>query len=173
MRSWLHRLFVEHWPRKLVAIVAAIVIWFLVSTSITVTRTISNIPVRVINIPKNMTIEGLQPNGLLKERMTLTMTGSKATLDTLVASDLEVVTDAEGRGERWTVEVTKRNLISLNPDIDLKRNLTSVSPGELTLQLSPLVTEKIPVQVVPVGDPPKGYIFLDVWPEASPKCEWP
>ncbi len=165
MRSWLKDFLLHNWARKLVALLAAVVIWLLVSYSITVTRTISGVPIRVLNIPKDKTVEGLLPNGLLSRRLTLTVTGQRTTVDNLKASDLEVVTDASGLGDRWTLDITKRNLKATSSDIDLMRGITSVSPVQLTIQLSNLVTEKIPITITePVGEPPEGFLFLDVWP---------
>ncbi|MBS0621883.1 MAG: hypothetical protein JSR80_02860 [Verrucomicrobia bacterium] len=166
MREFFGHLFIRNWPRKLIALLAAIVIWFLVSHSITVTRTITNVPVRVLNIPKDKTIEGLLPSGILAQRITLTLTGRKTSLDELSGNDFEVVSDAAGLGDHWTFEVSKRHLLSLNPDFDLARDVLSVAPVKITLQLEPLVTEKIPITLTePIGDPPNGYIFLDVWPQ--------
>ncbi len=166
MSEILFRTFLHQWPRKLTALLAAIIIWFLVDHSITITRTIPNIPVRVLNVPENKTIDGLLPNGLIGKRLTLTITGQKTALEELSSSDLEVVTDAAGKGDRWTLEVTKKNLVSLNPDLDLTHGIASVSPVELTIQMSSYVTEKIPITITrPVGEPPKGYTYLDVWPQ--------
>ncbi len=166
MITLLKNLFIVNWPRKLIALIAAIVIWFLVSHSITITRTIPNIPVRVLNIPADKTIDGLLPNGLLSERITLTMTGSRTLLDTLSGQDIEVVTDAAGRADHWTISISKRNLVAKGPDIDIPFGITSVSPVELTIQLDPLVTDRIPITVTPpIGEPPKGYLYLDVWPQ--------
>jgi hypothetical protein len=166
MITLLRNLFIVNWPRKLIALIAGIVIWFLVSHSITITRTIPNVPVRVLNIPADKTVEGLLPGGLLADRLTLTLTGSRSLLDTLAGQDIEVVTDAAGRPDQWTITVTKRNLVAKSADIDIARGVTSVSPVELTVELSPLVTDRIPITVTPpIGEPPKGYLYLDVWPQ--------
>ncbi|MGE3954161.1 MAG: YbbR-like domain-containing protein [Parachlamydiales bacterium] len=166
MKSFLKRLFIDNWPRKLVAIIAALVIWLLVNHSITVTRTIPNVPIRVLNIPTDKTIEGVGPGGLLPRRIPLTLTGRKQALDRLTSKDIEVVTDAEGAGDRWTIEVTKRNIVGKNAEIDVAHDISSVAPIELTVQLSNLITEKVPITVTePVGEPPTGFLFIGVWPQ--------
>lgn len=166
MRSLLYRIFIANWRRKLLALASAIVIWFLVNNSITVTKTFPGVPIRVIHLPEDKTIEGLQPNGLLSRRIPVTITGRSNVLERASASDFEIVIDAYNKGDRWTTEISKRNLISLNPDIDLAYAVTEVAPAEVTIQLSPLVTAKIPVIIAsPVGEPPQGYQYLDVWPQ--------
>lgn len=165
MKRWLRILFIENWPRKLSALVAALIIWLLVSHSLMGSRTISNIPIRVLNIPQDKTIQGLLPNGQLDRRLTLTLTGRKAVLDQLTGADLEVVVDASGKGDRWTTPLSRRNLVSLTPGIDLARGITDLSPVDLTIQLSRLLTERVPVTIAePLGEPPSGYLFVDIWP---------
>jgi hypothetical protein len=76
------------------------------------------------------------------------------------------VIDSSDKGEEWVVQVTKRNLVSLNPEIELVQNISQVSNSELIIHLVPLITEKIPVFIaVPKGEPPEGYQFLNVWPQ--------
>ncbi|EPP29676.1 conserved membrane domain protein, partial [Chlamydia psittaci 84-8471/1] len=43
----------------------AIIIWVLVGQTVTVTRTLNNIPVRIIDLNPDQTVLGLQSNGLL------------------------------------------------------------------------------------------------------------
>lgn len=166
MKMMLEKLFIENWERKVISLVSAIIIWFLVSNSITVTRSLSNIPVKVIGLPVDKTIEGLQPNGLMNERVTLTLTGSKALVQNLTSGDLEVVIDARDKGDEWIAQIDKRSLTSLNPDIDLKNHISEVTGNDFIITLKQLVTEKIPITVTkPIGDPPPGYQFLDIWPQ--------
>ncbi len=63
------------------------------------------------------------------------------------------------------VQITKKNLVSLNPSINLSKHITSISYPEFVLKMSPILTEKIPITIhPPLGDPPNGYLFLDFWP---------
>ena len=106
------------------------------------------------------------PNGVLDRKLTLTLTGTKEIIDKLESSDFEVVIDAADKGDEWVVQITKKNLVSLNPDIELLHNVTAVSHNEFVLHLCRLVTEKVPVIVLPPkGEPPEGYQVLDVWPQ--------
>jgi len=97
MRTLLKNLFISNWPRKCLSVILAIAIWFLVNKSLTTTKTIINVPVRIENIPPGKTVEGVQSNGLLNRRVNLTLTGNKQLLEDLNANDVQVVFDASGQ----------------------------------------------------------------------------
>lgn len=165
MRTLLTRLFIENWHRKLLSLILAMIIWMVVSHQMTVTKHVQNIPVRVENLPPQKTIENMQTNGLLNKRVTLTITANKSVMDELSGKDLEVLIDARGKPDQWISTITKKNLVSLNPDLDISKAITRVVPQEMFIKQSKLVTEKIPILVSqPIGESPKGYQFLDVWP---------
>lgn len=165
MKTLLTRLFVENWQRKLISLILAMIIWMVVSHSMTSTKMIHSIPVRVTNLPAEKTIEGMQVNGLLNKKISLTVTGNKAALDEITGKDLEVLVDASGKSNEWIATIGKKNLVSLNPEFDALKAISKVSSFEMIIKQSNLVTEKIPVLVTqPIGEAPKGYQFLDVWP---------
>lgn len=162
----LRKIFIDNWPRKLLAIVAAICLWFVIDYSITSTRTFTRVPVRVVNLPPDKTIRGLMPNGILDRQLTLTLTGMKEVIDKIEPGDFEVVIDASGKGNEWIVQIGKKNLVSLNPDVDLMHNVTDLSQSAFVIRLSKLLTDKIPIHIMPPkGEPPQGYQFLDIWPQ--------
>lgn len=165
MKTLLYKIFVEHWPRKLVAIILAIIVWLMANHSITSSRIISNIPVRVIHLPPNRTVEGMQPNGRLAKKVTLTIIGNREQIDQLIPSDLEVVIDAADKPDEWIVTITKQNLISLNPETDVSTGITSVYHPNFTVRMTKLITDQIPIVITqPIGEAPRGYQFLDIWP---------
>ncbi|MDE3045227.1 MAG: hypothetical protein KGJ02_01085 [Verrucomicrobiota bacterium] len=165
MRSLLVRLFVENWQRKLASLILAMIIWMVVNHSMTVTKTVHNIPVRVINLLPEKTIEGMQANGILNKKVSLTITGNKLALDDVSGKDLVIEIDSAGKADEWIASISKKNLVSLNPDFDLNKLVSKVTPYQIILRQSNLITEKIPVLVLqPIGEAPKGYQFLDVWP---------
>lgn len=157
----------HNWQRKLVALCAALILWLFVNQSITATKTIANVPIRIIKLPPDKTIIGLLPNGVLKKRMTLAISGTRDVIDELESGDLEVVIDASIIDhDDWIVTVGKKNIVSLNPSIDLTHHITHVAHNEFVLKLSRIVTSKIPLTITkPTGESPKGYEFLDVWPK--------
>jgi YbbR domain-containing protein len=165
MKTLLKNFFLSHWERKAISAILAIIIWLVVNQSQTTYRMLDDISVRVINIPQGMTVEGMQSNGILLEKISLTLSGNKTYLDEITSNDLEVVIDATDKSGEWLVSVTRKNLVPLNPDIDLSKTVARVSPVRLPVLLTRLVTEKIPVVVTyPIGESPRDYQFLDVWP---------
>lgn len=167
MDSIIAKIFLNNWQRKLISLIAALVIWLVVNQSITDTKIIRNVPIRIVNIPLDRTISGLLPNGILSKRITLTLSGTKDVIDELEPGDLEVLIDASLIDHaEWILQVNKKNLISLNPNLDLHNHITQVSNNEFVIKISRLVTSKVPVTINrPVGDPPPGYEFLDIWPQ--------
>lgn len=159
--------FTYNWQRKAVAILTAIVIWFFVNQSITDTKTIPNVPIRIINLPEDKVIPGMQPNGIIGKRIPLKLQGTKNVVDMLEPGDLEVLLDVSAVQQNdWVVQISKKNLVSLNPAIDLSRHISEVTHPEFVLKFSQLMTGKIPVTILPPeGDPPSGYDYLDIWPQ--------
>jgi len=165
MRTLLRKLFLANWQRKLVSVILAVIIWFMVNQSLITSRSISNIPIRVINIPPGKTIVDLQSSGILTKRMTLTLMGNKTLLDELTSNDLEIVIDAQNKKGEWIASISKRNLTSVNPEIDLTKSITRIAPASQIVRLTKLVSAKIPIFVTqPIGEAPKDYQYLDIWP---------
>ena len=166
MEGPLKKIFFQNFSRKLFSVIAAIVLWVFVNYSIITTEEFSNIPVRIVNLPQDKTIRGLMPNGILDQKLQLTLTGKKSLLENLKETDLEVVIDVANKGDEWIEKLNKKNLVSLDPDIDLIHNIKSVSHPDFMMKLSQLITEKIPVYFrAPKGEPPEGYQFLDIFPQ--------
>ena len=166
LKFFFKNLFFSHGVRKTTAIISAIILWFVVNHTITSTRTFANVPIRVLNINKTKTVEGMLPNSLLTRRVTLTLAGRKKVLDKIDTTDLEVHIDATGKEDSWVAEISKRNLVSLDPDVDIRSGVTSIAHNHFLIKLMPLITTKIAVTVSrPRGEPPRGYQYLDVWPQ--------
>ncbi|MCE5294124.1 MAG: hypothetical protein LLF94_05870 [Chlamydiales bacterium] len=166
MERFLRKIFVDNFQRKIIAIISGVCIWFLVHNSITATRTFTHVPIRVVNLAAEKTIRGLMPNGILDRKLALTLTGNKDVIERIEPGDFEVVIDASLKPDEWIVQVAKKNLVSLNPDIDLLHSVTHLSQSEFVLRLSRLLTDKIPIYIThPRGEPPEGYQFLDIWPQ--------
>lgn len=166
MIDFLKRTFTENWPRKIIAFVLALIIWFVVDNTLTQVKTFTGVNVRIINIPKGKTIEGMDNDGVMNKKISLTLTGNKTVLERLSQSDLQVVIDASQRTKNeWVATISKENLVSLNPEINLQKGISKVGMKNYIVKMSALATAKIPVFVTqPIGEPPKGYQLLDVWP---------
>jgi hypothetical protein len=157
---------INNWGRKLTSIALAVVIWLSVNHSLTVTKMLDGISVRLINIPSGMTIEGLEQNGILSTKVSLSIQGDKRQLAEITNSDLEIVLDATGKSGDWHAPITRKNLNSVNPAIDLSKAIKRVSNQQLPISFTKLVSQKIPVYISPpIGQVPRNYQFLDVWPD--------
>jgi len=165
VKTLLIRLFLDNWQRKLLSLILSMIIWMVVSHSMTVTKVIPNVPVRVTNLAPNKTIEGMLVTGHLNKRVSLSIVGHKKGLENLSSKDLEVVIDAKNKSHEWITRISHKNLVSLNPDFDPVKTVSRVTPIEMTVRQSKLITEKIPIHVTqPIGEAPKGYQYLDIWP---------
>ena len=165
MRTFLKKLFLNNRLRKFLSILLAITIWLVMNHSMVITKTVSNVRVRIKNIPKGETVVDMQPNGILNRRVNLTITGSKSFLKDLSADDVEVVLDALGKEKEWISTISKSNIQTDNPDIKITQGIKKVAPQNLLIKLSKLLKEDIPIIVTePIGTPPEGYEFLTVWP---------
>jgi hypothetical protein len=165
MISLLKRIFLDNWQRKLISLILAMVVWILVNHSMTSQKTLHNVSVKVVNLPKGHTIEGIQPDGFIKDKLTITATGNKNTLEELSGSNLVAIIDASNQTGRWIAPISKKNLKSIDSNIDIQGKISKISRSNVIVKLNKLVTEKIPVLVTePIGEPPKGYQYLDLWP---------
>jgi len=163
----MRKLFIDNWPRKLIALLAAVLIWFIVHHLLTTHKTFPNVLVRVVNMPEGMTLQGMGSDGFLTKRVTLRITGSKNVLDYLTASQLEVILNAENKPQDWKVHITKDNLVLVGaPEDALKQNITAVSHPKFELHFIPVKTAKIPVTITkPSGKPPGGWQYTGIFPK--------
>ena len=165
MKSLLKKIFIDNWQRKLLALILALITWFFINHSLSNTITISPVSVKVINLEKNKTIIGMQSNGILSENTSLHITGNTNVLKHISDSDLEIVIDLKDHAEDFTAEISKSNLISKNPRLNIERAIKKVKPNMININFSKLITEKIDLLITkPTGEAPKGYQFLDIWP---------
>lgn len=165
MENLIKTIFLHQWQRKLVAFFTALFIWFFVNQTIISTKTILSVPIKVINLPNDQTVIGLLPNGFLYKRIALTLTGTKDVIEQLEPGDLEVVVDVSNQESEGVLTITKKNLVSLNPNINLSKHITAVDHPQFIIKMSPVLTEDVDIRInKPVGEPPNGYEFLDIWP---------
>lgn len=154
-----------NWPRKLVSLILAIGIWLIVNQTLISTRIINNVSVRFINLPTDKTVEGICLNGHSIKKLNLTITGSKAVIDELSSYDLEIVLDAADKPDEWLGTLSKKNIVSLNPEINLSKAIKRIQYPNFIVRMTNLVTEQIPIIITkPIGEAPRGYQFLDIWP---------
>jgi hypothetical protein len=165
MRSFLLRVFIENWPRKILSFFLAIIIWVLVNDSLTTTKTFKNVPIKIINLPTGKTIEGMKADNLLSQRLQIKLIGNKKNLDEITENDLIIQVDALNHKNDWISPITKKNLISLNHHLKLN-GINKIIAPDLNLKISSIFSERIPVYLTyPLGEAPKGYHYIGLWPK--------
>jgi len=165
VKTLLRNLFLSHWERKAIAAILSVIIWLVVNHSLTEAKTFDNVAVRILNLPPGMTVEGIQSNNVLRQRISLTVSGNKTLLEEVTSNDLEVVVDATDKIGEIQFTVSKKNIFSLSPDLDLSKTVMRVVPQRISIELTKMITEKIPVVVgYPIGEAPRDYQFLDIFP---------
>lgn len=166
MITLLKKIFLSNWPRKLISFVLAIIIWMLVTHSMTSYKTVHKISVKLTNIPAGKTIEGIGDDNYLKQTINLTLTGNRNTLEEITESDIQVVIDAKDIIDNEKIIITPKNLVCSNPEVDVQKNISKVSYNPpLIIKFTNITTQRIPILITqPIGEPPKGYLYLDIWP---------
>ncbi|OGN61890.1 MAG: hypothetical protein A3F09_00310 [Chlamydiae bacterium RIFCSPHIGHO2_12_FULL_49_11] len=166
MRSLIQRIFFNNWLRKLISLILSFVIWYMVYQSMTTTRTVASVPIRIINLPDGKTFQGMLANGYLSRKVNLSLTGRKIVIEDVSPADLEVVIDATKEVMKSsTVQIEKRHLVSFNPNFNVGRHLAKIDAKPIHFKMLPLVEDLIPVHVMkPIGEAPRGFQFLDMWP---------
>lgn len=166
MFASIQNFFSYHWQRKLLAVFMATLIWIFVHESILSTKIISDVPIRIINIPQDKIVLGTLPSGYLNQRISLVIKGTKNVIEELEPGDVEVELDASAHSEgEWPVQISKYNLVSFNPSIDLIKNIQTVSHPDFLLKISPMETLSIPISIPPpLGELAENMEYLEIWP---------
>jgi hypothetical protein len=143
MRTLLHNLFLANWQRKVISLVIAVIVWFVVSRSLITTKALPDVPIRIVNLPEGKTVQGLQKNGHLNKRLSLILIGNEEALNEISSSDIEVVIDASRLQSNGSAFISKKNLAALSPGVDIQSAVSKVVHPPLSLQLRALLPEKL------------------------------
>lgn len=162
MKALLKTLLIHHWPRKCLALVLAIITWFLVENSLKTTTTVSGVPVHLENLPAKK----LADTGSSPLTIDLTLTGRKKTLNQLNSSNLFLSFNAENQDKEWIVTVKKEHIRTTIPNLNIMQEVHQVGRHNVLIKLVDQVTEHIPITIgTPIGKPPLGYELVEVWPK--------
>ena len=159
------RILMGNWPRHLISIVAAILIWTIANHSLTVTRTIGPVNVHLVNTPQGYALTGVQQDGSFERTLTLQVSGERSLIESLRPSDLSIVLDATDKPTEWVAQLAAADIRSSTPDLQLSRRIQLTNPREIIVKMSPVISERVPVYFTdPRGETPYGYQFLDIYP---------
>lgn len=166
MRSFLRKLILDNWLRKLISFIIALIIWIVVDQSLSVTKIIETATIRVQDLPQGKTVANLLQSGVLNMQVPIAITGPKRHVADLSANDFDIViTIPENISDEHIMHVGKEHLRATNPNLCIDTHINRVSSDVLTLKVLPKVTETIPVFIDrPTGLAPYGLEFFNVWP---------
>jgi len=165
MKSLLKRIFIDNWQRKIFSAVLAMIVWMIVNHSLTTHKQFSNIPVKIYNLPKGKTVEGLQDNGYLNENIDITIKGNQKYLEKITKADLEIAIDAAKHDTSKIQSITKFDIPYYINNREAHKAIKDIKAPDFKIEYSNLITETIPIYISPpIGDAPEGFVFLDVVP---------
>lgn len=137
------------WPRKLAALVFAMLIWYSVSIQLREATTIT-VPVTLSLPPGMMVLNQLQP------RVSLHLRGSRRSLDNLTPKDFKVepVIPAKTAAGPYQVRLKMSDVLLTGSTAQLM----SIEPDNFTVTLDTIVTKTdCPVRPIFAGAPPEGW----------------
>lgn len=159
----------NHWQRNAFSLFLAICIWYATCESLQITRTFTSLPVTLCNLSPEYTVAGISPGGLLPERATLVLRGKKTGLNQLMHNRLGIQIDASDKDRPWVEKIAASHLRCADSSLDIASVVNKVILGEVNIPLTPALTDKVQVDLRPVGDISKStFKLVDFWP----KREW-
>ncbi len=147
---WLHKVFLEDWGLKLLALAITIALWLAVTGQ---------------NKPTTMRISGVQLNFLRPEGLELsneppqtidvTLTGSRDKLDRIGPRDLIATVDLSDQkpGERVLKLTLARVKMELQEDVKIQ----GFHPANIPIRLEPMIEASVEVEVKFEGKLPEGF----------------
>ncbi|HEX9918695.1 MAG TPA: CdaR family protein [Pyrinomonadaceae bacterium] len=163
-RRWLHDLLFADWGLKLLALAITLGLWFAVTGQrVPTTARLHDVRLSFV-LPADMEISN-EP----RDRVDLTLRGSKRVLDAIKLGDVSLSYDASSyrQGER-VVRLSPNNITLQVPDGINPEGLVveRIEPGSIPLRLERRVERELPVEPKPEGKLPDGYelVGLDALP---------
>ncbi|MFC1599572.1 YbbR-like domain-containing protein [Patescibacteria group bacterium] len=142
----------SNWEIKALAVLAAIIFWFLVvATENTFYTFPDEIPVKAFNVPEDLVVS--DELGTVKLRLKI---DNRETLSNLTIDDFSAYIDLEEMqiGER-EIEV---EVSSKKSDI----NVVKVEPSKLTVKIAEKAEKEVPLESEIIGDAKEGYLVREV-----------
>jgi len=139
----------EHWPAKVLALAAALLLFLF--------NRFDSLEVRTYNVPlRLMTDTALLPAEDFNHRVKVTLRGTQEVLSSISESDIEALADfSSHQGEgvfRAAVQINRRGASADNTSLEI-----SVDPMVLSLRLERKIVKTVPVHPDFQGQPGKNY----------------
>jgi YbbR domain-containing protein len=146
----------KNWVIKLVSLLLATSLWFLVAGEEKVDMTVQ-IPVEVINLPGHLEI-----TNRVRTELDVTVTGPQALIRTLNRDVIRTIDLSKAKAGPIVIE---NNIDSIPMPWGVR--VLRIKPAELIFNLDRLINKKLPIQAVTTGEIPKGYTLTSVMLEPS------
>lgn len=160
VERWLHKIFLEDWALKLLALAITITLW------LAVTGQNKPMTLRVSGVQLNfMRPDGFDVSNELPQTVDVILTGSKDKLDRISPRDLTATVDLTDQkpGER----VIKLALPRVNLDLQEDVKIQSFHPAAIPIRLEPVIEGQAEVEVKLEGNLPDNFAvkFVTVTPQ--------
>lgn len=146
-----------NWEIKVLAVLAAIIFWFLViATENTFYTFPEEIPVKAFNLPENLVV--VEDLGYVKLRLRI---ANRDTIKNLTIDDFNAYVDLEdaSTGERQIdIEVSSKK-----SDI----NVVKVDPSSIKVKIEEKTEKEVPIEYEIVNNPKDGFVVKDVLIESE------
>ncbi len=146
----------KNWVIKLVSLILATSLWFLVAGEEKVDMTVQ-IPVEVINLPQDLEIANQ-----VRTELDVMVTGPQALIRNL---NREVIRTIDLSDSSAGPVVIENNIDSIPMPWGVR--VLRIKPAELNLTLEKLVNKTLSIQAITFGEIPKGYTLTSVMLEPS------
>ncbi len=146
----------KNWVIKLVSLILATSLWFLVAGEEKVDMTVQ-IPVEIINLPQDLEVANW-----VRTDLDVTVTGPQALIRTLNRDVIRTIDLAKATAGPVVVE---NNIDSIPMPWGVR--VLRIKPAELIFNLDKLVNKKLPIQAITTGQIPKGYTLSSVMLEPA------
>jgi len=154
LEQWLHKVFIEDWSLKLLALTISLVLWVAV-TGVNKPVTIrTGVPLNIIR-PDDLEISNDPPNSI-----DVLLTGSQNRLERVNFLNLVATVNLSDFGAGERVMRLSQDSVDINLPGGVK--IESFQPSTLTVRLEPRVERRLDVDVKLDGKPAEGYEIYEI-----------
>ncbi len=146
----------KNWVIKLVSLLLATSLWFLVAGEEKVDMTVQ-IPVEVINLPGHLEI-----SNQVRTELDVTVTGPQAIIRTLNQDVIRTIDLSKATAGPIVIE---NNIDSIPVPWGVR--VLRIKPTELVFNLDKLINKKLQIQAITAGQLPKGYSLTSIMLEPA------
>lgn len=148
----------KNWGIKILAVLFAFVVWFLVANieDYTITRTITGIPVEILN-ESAITNQDLVYEIIQGETVDIRVEGRRSVVEKLVAEDFSASADLSQLSITNSVQIS---VDAISAAVRREINI-SILDSMMSIDIEERGEQKLPISVVTEGEPQEGYAVVN------------